>query len=1464
MEEGLLEGKPRSPPYNAEYYENLIKRERNDSLTGSCHQPNEASGNDGAMKRHPHKREENKSTKNEKNKCIIFSTLLRYKKYLTKKGNTYFDFNQTNLMMNEKELLLQSSNYFHLFDISSLFYPHVYVNVHSHMSVNISDYLNYVKRVSPEEIEGRGSSGKDPPVKQSSVEATPILQYATRQEFIMEAIQKVEHIEVFKKVQLVKKLLLTVNREVAQKVETYVDNILEVNPNDYIFVQTNRKNDLLFGYVKSSKFNLIFEIFNFNKFFKKCHEDNVDITVHEVKDKGSDEQSFVERLGTEGGIYLKEQSIHVKRDVYQNVKFCSAHYCYYYFFKNAPVKCIFEEGKSRKKIFTFSLCVKYVKNHLFVMMLFNYSPPREGDKHCVNAEAAVPDLDEIDTHNKQFNLNETDKNVFKRNTFFVHHLYDELKCKLLSLISFVSFPPNDYIADIHLTKLNKCNDSSPGGYSFSVYCLSNGGVVYIFIFTMMIDNLCKDSFQLHVNKYYHFELRRKDTYQSVKVVKCSSGFLGALCGGGPQRRTKRKVNRKRTNSPGEQSPPNNKWEIPHTLEEETIAPLQSDNLCEARGNIICSRTSWGGNKPTHASTQMEKYKYLFLIITSKCDFFIVTFRRKKKGGDIELVNYSCTNSTNRNEIIRGVLVNKHHFGKADEGEKGSKGKTAMGQTTRPMHHQHRIKQPNGSFSIFELLCYFQDGGVKKYNFVCTAKEQHLEFFLTKNEMPRGELLCKKQFFIPILFPFNEEVLKKGRKQNDNSVTLYNTQASYFKSIFFIYFQEKQYENVSLCVNDQCLVITYVKSVCDLLRQIRAVMGRARSSQGELHSGADLSFHDQVDILETGRKSNPQRSDAHLPPDERTNFLAGETLNGNLFTHREHKTHFWEYKYILFGFYDLFLINQNNSTGNDGGGNVIGGNVSGGNVSGCDVSGGNASNKANPGVSEKEKRRHPRDAISEVNAYDAHSHFNFLNIVKDYLSYDALVGGVSNAPSGENRRKIKMNFYHFLQTLSHFQENYVSEGNSFFHLIFNELFQKNVYPAGANRTKAVGRETLSVQLHPLLDIRTHFCVLFSFFIHMYNFCLKQNGISSDSFSSHITYFLISKKTRRNRKRFRYVYEPESRQGGDKTVDYDDDANGKADGNADDRVGQNEHLQMSPPTTPEATPQANLLAMRKCLYYISKAKKYLHSIFRGGAGGEDPGRGVALPHVYTNLYLCQVVYIMLNTLRINNTNVFVNVNYDLRKNNMDYFYLLILLNVYCLHSILISHGAAQNPLSGGDGEEDLHQFFYHIFQREAIPSGGKTDSTRMEGVEIDQDTFERHQVLIHDFIRRLTSRLRDDHYVIERTYFKINCVLCGKVSLSNLYNHYYICEQKHIFNKCMLTLCCIGKSSLVIPNVYLSRDLSKSVFEEPIDTLQFNLRVKLDCPYFCSFCHLFVTTQNRFFSKHFLFKQCPFCNHHLVAV
>lgn len=125
--------------------------------------------------------EDNKLIKNEKRNFIIFSSILRYKRYLVKKGNTYFDFNQTNLQLNEKELLLQSSNFYHLFDSKSLFCPHIYLNVYSHININISDYLNYLKKYSNVNVESQEEKSGN---------------YYSRQEFILEAIERVEHIEM--------------------------------------------------------------------------------------------------------------------------------------------------------------------------------------------------------------------------------------------------------------------------------------------------------------------------------------------------------------------------------------------------------------------------------------------------------------------------------------------------------------------------------------------------------------------------------------------------------------------------------------------------------------------------------------------------------------------------------------------------------------------------------------------------------------------------------------------------------------------------------------------------------------------------------------------------------------------------------------------------------------------------------------------------------------------------------------------------------------------------------------------------------------------------------------------------------------------------------------------------------------------------------------------------------------------
>ncbi|SBT48954.1 conserved Plasmodium protein, unknown function [Plasmodium ovale wallikeri] len=126
--------------------------------------------------------EDNKLIKSEKKNYMIFSSILRYKKYLVKKGNNYFDFNQTNLQLNEKEMLVHSSNFYHLFDLKSLFFPHIYINVNSHMNINISDYVNFLKML-PCMCMDEGGEKKD-------------VSYNSKQEFVLEAIQKVEHMEV--------------------------------------------------------------------------------------------------------------------------------------------------------------------------------------------------------------------------------------------------------------------------------------------------------------------------------------------------------------------------------------------------------------------------------------------------------------------------------------------------------------------------------------------------------------------------------------------------------------------------------------------------------------------------------------------------------------------------------------------------------------------------------------------------------------------------------------------------------------------------------------------------------------------------------------------------------------------------------------------------------------------------------------------------------------------------------------------------------------------------------------------------------------------------------------------------------------------------------------------------------------------------------------------------------------------
>ncbi|GAW83612.1 hypothetical protein, conserved [Plasmodium gonderi] len=1600
-----------------------MKREKRDNSFERSEKVNESSSSDHVTQKHipnvependREKKEETKLMKNEKNNFIIFSSLLRYKKYLTKKGNTYFDFNQTNLKLNEKEILFQSSNYFHVFDLRSLFYPHVYVNVNSHMNINISDYLDYVKKSSSVCV---------------TVDSKQNLKCASRQEFILEAIQNVEHIEVFKKVCFVKKLILTLNPKVVKRIEKYVDNIPEINSNDYIFVQTNRKNDILFGYVKNSKFNLIFEVLNFKNFFKKCYDDNVSLITHEVNYKSSKEQSFFKKpIG--GETYLKEQVIHVKREVYKRINICSVYYSDYYFFKNSFVEFVWSDSdifqneilnerlngypnnttttppgkgkeeeeeeektkKKQKKILVFTLCLKYIKNNLIIMILYNYNNSSNEEKKCINMDEDIPNLREMDMYNKHFNLNETDKNLFKRNTFFIYNLYDQLKCKLLCLINFKKFPTTAYITSIYLTKLKRCKLVDPKSYSFTIYCLSNEGTVYIFMCNLILrDIFCEETFELHVSKYYHFQLNRKGSYHNIKVIKFSSDYMFSLRSEctvsgeldshlrghlSDQLRvesrhtvnqcTHEDVEKKNqiahiddrniTNKKGYDNTRKgscgmyDKWNTGNTVKEE-ISPFIE---CDRHGkpsfmNRILYDSTMDDERNNHSTSQMAKYKYIFLLITSKYDFFIIILRRKKNDLKIELVNYSCTNSNKPGNIISSVQVNKHNFEKGSEekpkgkihGEHKNQNKNkSKSQSKNQSKNQHRInpdvRYGNRNFTLLELLCYYQNGGVKKYNFVCTTKNQHFEFFLVEKEKSKGEILCKKQFFIPLLFPFNEEVLKK-KKKNANDILLYNTEMSYFNSIVYIFYQEKQYENIGLCINNECIIINYVKSISKLFRKMCSHLASWKRGNTSTHTHHNMTYvvgetrdmsnpgrgtSERSDVGEDMNESNKQnKSKSELKntrvanlqkvdikviehpttsgvsedvsPDELSNNRLGRNLNGNLFTQRDHKTHFWEYKYILFGFYDLFLINEKRN---------------------------------NPDENEKDKKRNLKNVM---NSYDAHSHFKFINIIKDYVTYDTFFKYMLNLSPKENKKKIKMNFYYFLQILNYFKKCYVNEYNSFFHLIFNEFCQENTpssFSSSMNR--------IAFQFYECIDIRNYFFLLFSFFIHMYNYCLKQYGLSNDYFSSHITYFLINKKNRRNRKRFRYIYKISehdeglamSRQENDFKTSQEECKGKNPPEDTDTSMNNTKHLtslnnnnwegEESKTFIPKENNENNhmgdhtnkrgphleneskdlrmkILTFQKCLYYINKIKIYHKLIFNDGAKSGKSGNSI-FPDVYANLYLCQTLYIMLNTLRINNTNVFVNLNYNLRKNNLDYFYLIILLNFYGLfyimitsyervaaditlrkdpleksHHLLDSEEARNFPPNAfipddvctekevyNDGDEGVHKIFEDIFK--------KDNARETQSIDIDADTFERYHVLIYEFVKRKMDHLKDDHYIFERIFFKINCVLCGKVCLSNLYNHYYICENKHVFNKCMTSFCCIYKNSLLIPSVFISHDLNKQIFEEKISTLQFNLRIKLDYTYFCSFCYFFITTQNKFFNKYFLFNQCPFCNHDLVTM
>ncbi|KOB85336.1 hypothetical protein PFDG_00622 [Plasmodium falciparum Dd2] len=346
--------------------------------------------------------------------------------------------------------------------------------------------------------------------------------------------------------------------------------------------------------------------------------------------------------------------------------------------------------------------------------------------------------------------------------------------------------------------------------------------------------------------------------------------------------------------------------------------------------------------------------------------------------------------------------------------------------------------------------------------------------------------------------------------------------------------------------------------------------------------------------------------------------------------------------------------------------------------------------------------------------------------------------------------------------------------------------------------------------------------------MYNFCLKQNGLSNDEFNSHITYFLINKKMKKYKKKYRYIskkkIDTNEKNDDNNNINVCDSKNYKGTKNFDDTTNnilnkQNESLdnlkknmylsknnydnQLSSYKNTKQNKTninekynnnniiMNYLTWKKCLYYIYKIKKYTRKI--------ETHEGLYISSMlYINIYLCQIFFILLNILRINNTNIYTNIHFDIRKNNLDYFYLLILLNFYSLFYILIS-----------DQKYILHE---------------------------RNDTYISQNIDTNDQI--------------------------ANVCVTNIYNNYYICENNHIFNKCMLTFGCIYKNHIILPTIYLLHDINDKLF--PINNdhiLSYNLQYELDYIYFCSFCYNFITTQNSFYKKFFLFNQCPFCNHEL---
>ncbi|CRH02658.1 conserved Plasmodium protein, unknown function [Plasmodium relictum] len=1367
--------------------------------------------------------DDNKLIKNDKRKIIMFSSILRYKRYLTKKGNTYFDFNQTNLELNEKEMLVQSSNFYHLFDLRSLFFPHIYFNINSHMNINISDYLNYIKNQLNIGINSEQSKN---------------INYSSKQEFILEAIEQVEHIEI--KVKIIKKLFLILNKNVAEKIKKYIDKIPEINSNDYIFVQTNRKNDILFGYIKSNKYNLFFEILNFKKIFLQHYKDNIKIDIYDINLINKSDDYFENR---NGGIFLKEQNVNVTKDTFDSITFSSKYYFDYYFSKNSVVEYDYSNEK-KKMLLVFNLCISYVKNNLFILVIYNDN--NYSNNSNVNNNSNFLYYEELDVYNKQFNLNNIDKNIFKTNSFFIDNLYRNLKSKLLCSFTFKYLPLDDYIRSINFSKIKK-SKFYKNLYTFIIYCLSNEGIVYIFFCNLLILNIFyENKFELIVKKYFCFQLNRESSYNKISTVNCNSKYLYSLCSHNifPYKKFYNFINKNiyasnlnDTSRNVERESKiyfdNNSNKIGNNFTNDFLTYEKNDSesimnnsdldykIRNDHLNIDC----YVNKKDDSNYVDIAYYKYTFLIITCKYDFSIVTLRRKKKSFQMELINYSFSNSKSSN-IICNVIVNKCNFEKYNENKKKSK-----------------------SFILFEIMCFYQNGLMKKYNYVCTLKNKNFEFFLTENEMKNG-IISKKNFFKPLLFPFNEEVLKKKKKFNN--IILNNVQLSYFKNFIYIYFQEKQYESISLAINNQCLIINYIKAISKLFKKICTLLYKKKEKESSNNSNVNNEIKENCENYHSVDKRNrfSDKNDELNYNDERISYFLNEIdsnvfcdknmmnyLNCNLFTQREHKTCFLEYKYIIFGFYDLHLINEKN----------------------------------NGNINEMKTKMNKKILM---NSCDIHSHFNFLNIIKSYINYNTLKKCINNLPN-ENK-KVEMNFYYFILILNYFQNNYVYEYNSFFHLAYNELHQK-----GSFSYKRKIYSKLFFENFELIDITKYSSILLSFLLHMYNFCLKQNGLSNDNFSSHITFFLINKKTKKNKKKFRYFCKinegkndiaSDNRSKDETNIikcindeymkdNFDNLKNNASKENVkfDDekKILMNENKKDI----------INFLTLQKCLYYINKIKKYMNLTLNT----ETSNYNIQLD-IYINIYFCQIFFIILNTLRINNTNIYVNLNYNIKKNNLDYFYLLILINFYSLFYLLIfskdilnenleNEKKADNKESKINKEFKILKFFNEVYVEQRNKNIEKTESLNIENISITSHNFEKYLALIFENVKEKIDQINVDNYIIQKLFFKINCLLCDKVCISNIYNNYYICENNHIFSKCMITFCCIYKNNLILPTIFNLDDLNKKLFDEFNTSLKFNLLIKVDFIYFCSFCYYFISTKNIFFEKHFFFNQCPFCNHEL---